>query len=289
MSVTVNLYTADTPAGIQLHPEATATYAKRRLERMDWGAAPITRKTRPLPWGYGEEEELVVISGSRVVTFQLLSRCGTEAKAWDEYEELRSELRTSQAAMTLRRRFDTGSATIDRMLKVRSLLSGGMSWLVDGRPRFVGRESMGVIRTPIILETIDMPLFRLYTPSAATAVAIGGGATTVNNPGQWPVGAKLVTASLVGSYTQLVISNATTGPKSESGGGITWNNASNFSNGDTIDWRYTDHKVVDVQNGTLGNWGGDFIVLWPGDNSITITGTGGTSGNVNISVDPLYE
>jgi len=274
--------------GTTIHPRTSATYADRLLTGQDWGVVGVERETDDVAYGYGQIERSYSPTAQRTVAFEMLSFCGSEANAWEEYQELQDLVRPSRAPVTLTREYTDGGGTVSQTLTVRAIGVPSMSWLTDGRPRFVGPESAGVLRTPIVAQTTEVPFFAGSEESDTVSLSTSKQTKGITNGGHWPIGVKFVLSSLVGTWTSILITNTTTGPQSESGGTVTWADTT-FANTDYLDWRHDDWKYVDWSDGnTISNPGTASLVLWPGSNNIEVTGTGGTSGTVTIYWTELY-
>jgi len=279
--------------GTQLHPKTTSGGVDRLLLAQDWGAVKIGGKKTPAPYGIGSQVEIAYFPvGSRRVRLELMSKAASEALAWAEYEAIKDLVRASRAPLTLRRTFSSGAGptTQDRRLIVRAASHPAMSWLTGGRPQFVGRESQGRIRFPLIFDTTENPFWEENgtPPTSTVALATTTQTVSITNSGDWPIGAKIALSALAGSWTSITITNNTTGPNGESGGSIQWSDTV-FANGDTFDWRYTDRNQVTWQSGSsIGNPSVINFVLWPGANSVDVIGVGGSSGTVTFTYLPLY-
>lgn len=269
---------------VQLLPRVAGTYGYRQLVNpLDFGTADMTRWLDPIPFGTGVVERGYVFDRPRRVRMGVHIAAGTERKAWSEWEDLQGNFRADrEGKIRLRYTEADGPTERDRYLLARRVMFDTMSW--PGITTFKGAYSGGVLRTHLELEA-TYPHWRSYTGSTDT-VAISTSSTpiTITNSGHFPIGLKFALSALVGTWTSITISNATNGPGGatvDPGGTVVWTDAG-FSNSDEIDWRYTDPSLVTWTSGsTLGAT--SHIVLWPGINTVSVVGVGGTSGTGTFS------
>jgi hypothetical protein len=265
------------------HPVTTMTHGKVLLLDQDWGDAPVQIKTQPAAYGWGSIELSVSLPETRTGGFVLLCQCGTEAKAWSMLDAIKALIRPSLAPVTLTNAFANQAGAVSRYLKVRTTRCPAMSWLDGSPPTFVGKESAGNIKLPVIWQTVECPLFRSTTAATDTvALSTAKQTKTIVNAGEWPIGLRLDLSDIVGTWTSILITNTTAGPNGESGGVLVWSDAA-LANADYLDWRYTNLKwpVWTAGNAVLAATA--YIILWPGSNSIEFTGVGGTSGTITAT------
>lgn len=269
---------------MQLHPRNLSGGVYRALAAQDWGEADLERIIQPAPYGHGVIELANgVVRTPRKIKLRLVSWCGTEAAAWTEYDTLKRLFRPSRPAGYMRQVW-TGGATVTRDLYVRSIRQPSMSWPPGAdRPRFIGNPSGGVIEFPIEMESHKHPFWWAAEENSAKSLTTSLQSFTLTNDGEWPIGIKAVLSSLSGTWTSIVIQNtATGGPDSVTGGSVTWTSAG-FVNANALDWRHSDPSVVQWSSGTtISSPGSADLVLWPGDNTVTWIGVGGTSGTITF-------
>lgn len=280
------------PTSVQLLPRTSGTYGIRQaVYPVNLGAVAPSRALVPVPFGSGVVEQGYWFDKSRQVQLLLKVIAGTERRAWSEWEDLQSHFRVDRLGKLRIKYYEAdGPTQRDRYLECRRVHVPTMDW--PGSTGFVGHYEGGQITFGLVLEA-SYPHWRDYSETTTDTCDIltGGGDTiTINNPGHFPIGFKFTLSSLVGNWTQISIANTTSGDFQGEGavsaGTITWSHGTAFANSDYVDWRHTDPHLVTMNDGNVSATSNG--VLWPGDNSITVIGTGGTSGTGTFAKRGAY-
>lgn len=276
---------------LQLHPRNLSGGVYRALAVQKWGGSELERITQAAAYGHGLVEMANgVLRTARKVDLKIISWCGSEAAAWTEYDMLKRLFRPSRPVGYMRQAWTNNAGAVSRDLYVRSVRQDSMSWPPSpDAPRFIGNPAGGVIEFPVSMESQKLPLWYAAEESSAKSLTTALQNFTLTNDGEWPIGIRAVLSGLAGTWTSIVIQNTTTGgPDSVTGGSVTWTSAA-FANAHALDWRHTDHTVVTFSTGTsIATPGAADIVLWPGDNTVTWIGVGGSSGTITFYWRELF-
>lgn len=274
--------------------QSTARGSRGAIDPVDFGEAFITRWPQPIPYGHGAYERGWVAAEPRRGVMVVLSKCRDEDDSFDEIEALNAIFRVDTTVdLRLRTEHYGGGTYWDRYLSVRRVVAP--SWASGSGERTVhlGQTGGAVVRYPVMWEAL-YPWWRLYGTADTDAVDLRTTlqSTVISVSGDVWVGALFDLASLSATWTSILITNATTGPEGESGGSITWGDSVGFSNGDELDYKHTEPHLVTWEDGTTVNDTG-YIKLWPGSNTIQVTGTksaGTPSADVvNVTWRPAYQ
>lgn len=275
----------------QLYPLNTVTNGQRIIvEPFDLGLVEVTRFLQAVPFGPGQIELGFVYDKPRRVSFDIHSRCGTEAKALEELKDLNYLFNpggNADAPATpqwLRVDWTDSTGAVSRYLEVRRLSVPGLGWGAGGRVAFKGKYSAGVLRYPVELEAL-YPFWRDHSPTTHSSMSsFHTTPQTVNitGDGDVTVGVKVEILAITGSCTALSVANSATGDNGEGGGTLNWSKGSTFAGGDYIDYRYTDPSVVTVSAGVLS--ASDYLRLFHNaTNALLCTKVTGSPSNLKLA------
>lgn len=276
-------YGSGSPTSVQLLPYTSGTYGSRQLVNpTDFGVAEMDRWLQPVPFGPGQLERGYVFSKPRRITLTIHIIAGSERKAWAEWEDFNSHFRPDrEGKLRLKYYEESGPTQRDRYLLCRRVAVPTVSW--PGRHTMLGSYDGGQLRMRMELEATYPHWLDYADDTDSVSISTTPQNVSIDNPGDFPVGLKMTLASLSGSWTSITIQNATTIPApypNTADDTVTWSHGSGFSGGDYLDWRHTLPYVVEVTDGVISATGN--LALWPGTNSVVVTGAGGTSGTGNL-------
>ena len=275
----------------QLFPRQNGDNGTRGIvDPLDLGGVEITRFLQPVPFGPGQIELGYVYDKPRRVSFDINSRCASEANALQEFRDL-SDLfnptgpRGNAAPFWLRADWTEGPDPVSRYLAVRPLARPGLGWGVGGRASFKGLYSAGVLRFPVELEAL-YPFWRDYTAlTSDTALSFHSTPRTVviTTPGDVTIGCRIEILAVTGSCTAISVASSATGVDGEAGGTLNWSKGSAFTAGDYVDFRYSDPSVVTISAGVLSAT--DYLRLFHStSNTLTFTKVTGSPSNLTARV-----
>lgn len=275
----------------QIFPRQTVTNGKRGIvEPFDLGIVELTRFLQAVPFGPGQIELGFVYDKPRRVSFDINSRCGSEAAALEELKDLNYLFNPGGNAdgpatpLWLRVDWTDSTGAVSRYLDVRRLSVPGLGWGASGRVAFKGKYSAGVLRYPVELEAL-YPFWRDYDQTSHISMPsfhTTPQTASIAGSGDITVGLRVQILAITGSCTAISIANSATGDNGEGGGTLNWSKGSTFIVGDYVDFRYTDPSVVTVGAGVLGAT--DYLRLFhTTTNALLCTKVTGSPSNLTLA------